>query len=393
MVFAVIQCIAVLVIYILISGFIRNQYKIFLVANIVTCIFSSILSQIPRGLGDNKTYAISTFITALTTIIFNIIFVVICKIGAYGMLTSSLLSNIICSFYIIYRKKIYSYISIKQFKKEILKKLCKYSAPLIPNALSWLVFGSADRVIVSAILGVGTNGILAAAHKFSTIYITIYNIFNMTWTESASLHINDKDNSEFFSKITNKVYAIFSCICFGLIAFMPFIFPVMINEAYKDAYYQIPILMLGSLANVGVGLISVVYIAKKKTREVAKTSIISAIINICVNLILIKFIGLYAASISTLVAYASLLVYRYIDMKKYINLKFDKKLLFSNAIMIIVLLMGYYINNFILNIIIVILTIIYCLVINRHNITFVLKILQSKIQKGSAKDEKQILGK
>lgn len=375
----IVQSVIYLVIFLLISRWLNNDYKYFLATNVVACIGSSIMLQISRGLGDNQTYAIGSFITAGVSIIFNVIFIVIFKFGAYGMLTASLLANIICIIYIFFRKKVYKYLSINEFKKELLKKLWKYSMPLIPNALSWWVFNSSDRIIVSMILGMGSNGILAAANKFSSVYITVYNIFNMTWTESATLHMNDKDNSEFFSEVTNTMLMIFSCICFGIIACMPFVFPIMINEAYGEAYNQIPILMLASLGNVGVGLISVVYIAKKKTKEVAKTSIMAAIINIIVHLALIKFIGLYAASISTLVAYLSMLIYRAFDVRKYIKLKIDKSLILKTIIMTIILLIGYYINNFTLNCIILLITIAYTFIMNKNNLIIILNFIKNKL--------------
>ena len=205
----------------------------------------------------------------------------------------------------------------------------------------------------------------------------------MTWTESASMHINDKDNSEFFSRIINTMFEIFSCLCLGIIAFMPIVFPVMINSAYNEAYNQIPILMLGALANVGIGLISVVYIAKKKTKEVAKISVCAAIINIVVNLLLINFIGLYAASISTFVAYLSMLIYRIFDVKKYVNLKVNKMMLIRTIIMLIILVVIYYINNIILNIFSIIITIIYCIIVNKNNIKFMIDMITSKFNKGS----------
>lgn len=375
----IIQCIIYLAIFILVSRWINNEYKYFLATNVIACIGSSIMLQISRGLGDNQTYAIGSFITASVTIIFNVIFIVGFRFGAYGMLTASLLANIICVIFIFFRKKIYRYLSITEYKKELLKKLWKYSLPLIPNQLSWWVFNSSNRLIISTFLGMSANGIFAAAHKFSSVYITIYNIFNMTWTESATLHIDDEDNSEFFSKITNNMFSLFSCLCFGIIAFMPFVFPIMINEAYGEAYNQIPILMLASLGNVGVGLISVIYIARKKTKEVAKISIMAAVINLIVHLTLIKFIGLYAASISTLVAYYSMLIYRFIDVRKYVKLNLDKKMLLRALVMVVFLLFAYYLNNFILNIIMVLVTIIYSIMVNRKNITAILGFVKTKI--------------
>ena len=240
------------------------------------------------------------------------------------------------------------------------------------------MFNASDRIIVTAILGVGANGILAAAHKFPSVYITIYNIFNMAWTESASLHINDKDNNEFFSKIINDIINIFSGICFCIISSMPFVFPIMVNSSYSEAYNQVPILMLGSLANVGVGLISVIYIAKKNTKDVAKTSILSAIINIVINIALIKFIGLYAASISTFVAYFAMLIYRLIDVKKYIKIEVDKRMILQIVIMSILVSVLYYINNFVLNIIALIISIVYLIITNKNNVQFIIKMILNK---------------
>lgn len=48
-----------------------------------------------------------------------------------------------------------------------------------------------------------------------------------------------------------------------MIVFMPFIFPIMINKQYFDAYYQIPILMIAVLFQVVVGLYSAIYVALK----------------------------------------------------------------------------------------------------------------------------------
>ena len=105
-----IQCIVYLMIFFAISGFIQNEYKFFLATNVVACIFSSIMLQIARGLGDNKTYAVGSFITALSTIIFNVIFLVVFKYGAYGMLIASLLANILCAIYVFIKDKIILYL-------------------------------------------------------------------------------------------------------------------------------------------------------------------------------------------------------------------------------------------------------------------------------------------
>lgn len=377
----VIQSVIYLIVFCMIAPFIHNNYKYFLATNLIASIFSSIMLQISRGLGNNKKYAIASFITAFITVLLNMLFVVVFRWGAYGMLFATLSGNIVSVIYVFLTNKLYKYIAIKKYSKELFKKLLRYSIPLIPNAISWWIFNSSDRLIVSTVLGISQNGILSAAYKFSGVYITIYSIFNMTWTESASLHINDNDCSEFLSKIINIVLKLFTTICFGIIVFMPFIFPAMINEKFVEAYNQIPILMLASLFNVLVGLISVIYIAKKDTKSVARTSIMSAVINLVVNLLLIKYIGLYAASISTLVAYMSMGIYRLYDVKKYIKIKLDKSFILKTITMIPMLFIAYYINNIYINIIMIVFTLLYAWLENRNSINLIFNMVKEKIRK------------
>lgn len=377
----VVQSAIYLAIFTLISGFIHNEYKFFLATNVVACIISSIMLQISRGLGDNTKYAVGSFISAASMILFNILFIIVFKMGAYGMLLANLLSNVLCGVYIFGVKRIYKYIDIKVFDKNTLKKMWKYSIPLIPNALSWWVFNASDRVIVSWILNVGANGILSIANKFPSVFITLYNIFSMTWTESASMHINDEDSGEFFSNIMNTAIKIFSAMCFGIIACMPFVFNIMIDAKFAEAYNLIPILMIASLCNVVVGLIGAIYVAKKKTKEVAKISIYAAIINIVTHLLLIKYVGLYAAAISTFVAYFSMMVYRFKDVKKYVDIKIEKGLIIKLVDMTIIITLCYYSNNIYLNIISLIIAILYSVLINKNQLKTIMQFVNTKLGK------------
>ena len=372
----ILQCIIYICIFFLISPFFENQYKYFLATNVIAYIFASLTQQMARGLGKNTHFAIGSFLSAFTTIIFNLLFLVVFKFGAYGMLMANMLGQIICTIYNIISLKLYKYISISEFKKAILMKLWKYSLPLIPNAISWWVFNASDRVVVSGILGVAQNGILSAAHKFSNVFITLYNIFNLSWTEMVSLHIGDSDAKEFLNKMTNMMLRFFTAMAVGIIACMPFVYPIMINEKFSDGYNLVPIMMLGCIFNVVVGLISTIYVAKKNTKAIANTSIVSAVINITVNLCLIKFIGLYASTIANLTAYFVMSVYRLYDLKKkYFEIKIDRTFIIATILVLIPILIAFYSNNMILYVIGLAIAVVYAYIINRKNIDKIFKMI------------------
>lgn len=374
-----IQCIIYLCIFFAIAPFVNNQYKYFLATNVVSYIFASLMQQIARGLGDNLKYAVGSFLSALSTIIFNMIFLVAFKFGANGMLMANMLGQVVCATYFVLSLKLYKYISVKAYKKKLLKKLWTYSIPLIPNAISWWVFNSSNRVIISAVLGVAKNGVFSAASKFSSVYITIYNIFNLTWTEMVSLHINDADIKVFLNKTINEMLKFFTALGIGIIACMPIVYPIMIDNSYWEGYNQVPIMIVGSIFNIVVGLISTIYVAKKNTKAIASTSIVSAIVNIIVNLILINFIDLYAATIASLVAYASMSVYRLYDIKKkYFEIKISKKFILVTIIILIPILLIYYSNNIILYFIGILIAIIYALMINRKSLKSIVNMILKK---------------
>ncbi len=376
------QCIVYLIIFALISPFINNHYKFFLATNVVANIFLSLLLQIARGFGDNKKYAFASFISALSTIVFNVLFLVVIKLGANGMLLGTMLGQIVATIYLFISLKLYKYLKVKDYKKEVIKSLWKYSLPLIPNAISWWVFNASDRVIASAFLGVDQNGILAASLKFSAVYITFYNIFNMSWTESISIAIKDDDVSDYFNKMFNIVLRLFTAMAVGMIACMPFVFPIMINEKFSAGYGLIPISIVGSLFNVVVGLISVIYVAEKNTKAIASTSIVSAVINIIVHLVLIKFIGLYAAVISTFVAYFVMSIYRMIDInKKYFKVNSDIKFVIQSLIALIFVFVSYYINNIYLNVFVVLFAVLFAIYINKDSFDIIFKLFTKKLKR------------
>lgn len=376
-----IQCTIYLIIFFALSPFIHNDYKIFLAINVIGYIFASLFQQISRGLGENKKYAIASFISALTTILSNVILLVVFHFKVNGMLLGNLLGQLICVLFLCISLKVYKYLKFSEFKVEILKKMWRYSIPLVPNAISWWVFSASDRIIVSAILGVGQNGILSASHKFSTIYTTLYNIFNMSWTETIAVHIKDKDITDFFNKMFNIVIRLFISIGIGIIACIPFVYSILINNKFIDGYNQVPILLIGSIFYIMIGLMSTIYVAKKNTKAIANTSFFSAIINAVVHILLIGQIGLYAATISTLVAYLIMAIYRYFDIKKkYFKIIIQKEIIYKTVIILLLVLPAYYLRNKVICFGVLLIVILYAWNLNRKSIHVILDIIKNKFK-------------
>ena len=378
-------CLSIFIIlYLIVGMFVNIPYKYVILVNVIVCTLSGNFLQIARGFGKTLDYSISCILTGVTTIISNILLIAVFRLGAVGMIISMALANGICSLYLFIKLKMYKYIDFSFTNKKLIKNMYSYSIPLIPNGISWWIINVSDRSIISWILGTAANGIYAVSNKFPTILSSLLGVFNLSWSESAALHINSCDRDQFFSDITNTVVKLFSSLGVGMIACMPFVFPILINSKYIDAYYHIPILILGAVFNVVICLYSAIYIAKKMTKEVAFTSIIGAIINILVNVILIKKIGVFAASLSTAISYFVMMLYRYFDLKKYMNIKFEKGLIIKSILIFSFSMLLYYINNLYLNCINLVVVVVYAFLLNKDFLMSFLNTMIGKLKRKSA---------
>ena len=366
------------ILYVIVTSFWKFNFRWLILIDIIICTFSGNFLQISRGMGRTLDYSISCLITGALTIVSNILLIAVFKLGAFGMITSMALANGVGALYLFIRLKLYKLINFKLMDKKLIKEMYQYSIPLVPNGISWWIVNVSDRTIISYVLGTAANGLYAVSNKFPTILSSLLGVFNLSWSESAALHINSPDRDEFFSDISNTVTKLFTSLGVGMIACMPFIFPLLINSKYNGAFNQIPILVLGAVFNVVVCLYSAVYIAKKMTKQVATVSIIGAIINITINVLFIKYIGVYAASISTAISYFAMMLYRHIDLKKYVNIKYESGLIVKTFLIFTFSIILYYQKNMILNIINLIVVVIYAFIMNKDFLSSGKKLFLSK---------------
>ena len=171
---------------------------------------------------------------------------------------------------------------------------------------------------------------------------------------------------------------LFSGVALCILVALPVFYNVLIGEQYWSSYDYIPVLIYANSWNVLISLIGGIYVAKKKTKEIANTTIISAVINLAINLVLIKFIGLHAATISTLVSYMAMALYRAKDCQKYVKYKMDVKGIILFTVVFAIAYVLYEINNPWLNIVNIAFVGTYVFLVNRKNLKSILGMLKHK---------------
>lgn len=327
--------------------------------------------QIARGFGENKTYSVSVIIYAFVNLLFLIGLWFFNLINISNVIIIMCFSYFAAYIYIYCKIKIFKYLSFCYFDKSIIKKLLKYSIPMIPSTISLWVVNLSDRLLITRFLNVSMNGIYAAANKVPNLFGTAYSIFNLAWTELASRTIKEKNSSEYYSSLFSYLYKFLVGSILILITFSPVIFHFLIDEKFIDGYWQMPLLFLGVFFNSLVSYYGGIYVALEKTKNVGISSMVGAIINIVINVIFINKIGLFAASISTFVSFFIIFLYRYFNLKKYINIKYNILELCNGIIFIIIIIILFYINTTFSFIASLIISIIYNIMFNKIIFKFI----------------------
>ncbi len=370
-----------LAISLIVSIFVTLPNHLWTIMNLVVLMISGVTLQILRGTGKIVQYTIASVITGVSTLVMNVALIAFMGRGADSILISSSVANIICILFVFFSARLYKNFSPSMISKKTIKEFLKFSIPMIPNSLSWWVVHVSDRTIIGIFLGSAANGIYAVSCKFSGMLNSVFSVFNISWQESASLHIDDPDRDVFFTKMINQLLIFFSSIALLILVALPIFYNILIGEQYWSSYDYIPVLLYANSWNVLISLTGGIYVAKKKTKAIANTTIISAIINIIVNLALINFIGIHAATISTLVSYMAMGLYRVHDCKKYVSFKFDVKTFTLFTIAFVASSVIYHLNIFWMNILNAVLVVYLVVCFNQNNMKSILKMLKIKKKK------------
>lgn len=282
-----------------------------------------LLGQVVRGLGFNAKYSISVIVYSTVNLAATTVLLAVFDLGLPGVILSLSLGYLGADIYMILASGMLKYFKLKCFDKVAFKELLRFSAPIVPSSIALWVVNLSDRLIIIHFMGAAANGIYAVANKIPSLYSTAYNIFNLAWTETASRVSDDGSPADYYSILFRGLFKFLIGFMLALIAITPVIFKVLIKGDYSSAFFQVPILYFGIFFNSIVNFYSGIYIALKRTKQVGYSSVAGAIINAGINVIFVSHIGLYAASISTAVSFMIIAIYRAIDLKKVISIKYN----------------------------------------------------------------------
>lgn len=257
-----------------------------------------------------------TFFTILSTVlsvVLGMVFVMQMSDNKYmGRIVGNLLPSMAVS--------LFAMISIYSkgrclFKREYWKYALVISVPLIPHHLSGNILSNFDRIMINSMCGSSQAGIYSLAYNVGAVVQLIWSSFNSAWCPWFYEQMGI-DKIEPIRKAVKPYAIIFSALVFMVIALAPEIIMILGPEEYWDAKWVIPPLALGIFLQFLYSLYVNIEFFYKKTSRIAVGTVIAALLNIALNYIFIPIFGYIVAAYTTLVGYAVMFAFHYVQAKK-----------------------------------------------------------------------------
>ena len=339
------------------------------------------VSEMARGLKKLELYSLFSFIAVVLLAGGSTILLQIFDLGLKGIIYGYSLGYFIAAVGLFFSLHGFRFLSFKEIRWNEIKRMMKYAWPLIPNSLSWWIVNASDRLIINGFIGLTANGIYAVANKIPTIVNVFFSVFHTSWLQSASENVSDSDYSEYCNAVFNKLVQLLCSVVAVLICGNFIFYRVFFDMRYAEAYYYSPILIVAAAVSCIGQFAGGIMIAKMETRINGLTNLVAAVSNVILNIIMVQYFKLYAAAVSTLLAYFILVIVRLSTIKRYVTLKIRKSSM--GAICITTgLFVGVYFNNFYLNVFLLCISIVFFFSMNSP---LIFKIIKTLLQKRNCK--------
>ena len=157
-----------------------------------------------------------------------------------------------------------------------------------------------------------------------TLIALVASIFIDAWQISIVNNNSREEQIRFFSNVGNTYSSIVFIIASGGIMCSKLAMMILAVPSYYIGWTFIPILAIGAGFNCLSSFQKSVYLLEKRTVPSFLSTAFSAVINIALNALLIPRYGGTGAAAATLVSYIALFLYRAIDSRRFMPVRWNK---------------------------------------------------------------------
>ncbi len=283
-----------------------GDYPLYL-AYVVGILLLDVLWGIPLLLLRSEERPLSyigfSLLNVVSSLGLNFLLVLGFRMGIEGVLLSNLLTSgliFLITIPIMWRR-----LRPWQISLEVWRGLMRFGLPFLPAGVFAMVMELADRYILKAMTDVGTVGIYSAGYKLGMLMMLIVMGFNAGWHPFFLKQKDTPTTRRLFARVASYLLAVLGFIWVLMCLWIPRLIRLEIGpiNVYGPDFWQgaeiVPWIALGYLFHAAYLLQLPGVFQLEKSRWVAITRGVGALVNIVLNVALIPLYGALGAALAT----------------------------------------------------------------------------------------------
>lgn len=248
--------------------------------------------------------SILSIIYFFTTVAMNIIFVVVLKMGAIGVITATAISG---AWYTVYfwidtirKKEMRLCLDVK-----LLKPALKYSVPIMPHNLSTYIAVFVSNVLIGNTNTLSGLGVYSVATQFGAMSDTIQNYVNQAYAPwlYEKLKAGEDGYKNTINRIANLLSQVIGLFLIGIALFAHDYITLFVNEAYRGAWkYVVLIVFVYAIKIIYYFYVNVLFYYKKASRMIFIATLSGSLINLGLSFFTIPLWGVYGSILADAIA-------------------------------------------------------------------------------------------
>lgn len=298
-----------------------------------------------QGAESVETIVLGSISCTSLTIAFNLLFLLVIRMGLNGYVFSQILAYAIASLIVLfigYKKKVFAdFVN----NAELEKAMTAYSKPMIAYSTASWVNNAVDRYFVLYLCGAAVNGVYGVAYKIPAILMVFQRIFAQAWQMSATKAHKDTDSDEFYTNMYKTYNGMMMLMCAGIILIVKPLSAFLFRKDFYEAWKLVPPLLISVVFGALTGFLGSICLAHKDSKSMGIATGIGASVNVILNAILIPQFSAMGASIATGISYFTMSTFAALFVKKHVKLSVNyvKNIIFYLLVVIEAIVM---INEF-----------------------------------------------
>lgn len=184
------------------------------------------------------------------------------------------------------------------FRPDYWKFCLALALPMVFYSLSDMMLAQSDQIMLQTMLDSTSVGLYGLAYTFSNVLFTIFHSLNNTWVPFFFEDMKNGEREKVRSSAINFL-ELFTILAIGFVLLAPEVYRIYASQDFWGGMNLIPLFSAGYYLNFLCTFPVNYDYYRKKNKAVAFITIFCAVVNVGLNYVLIRWLGVSGAALAT----------------------------------------------------------------------------------------------